>query len=798
MKQLQSKPLASLVFVLIWVQVFHGSLFAQQIQLEMLLKEFNAYRETNYQEKVYLHLDRPSYLTGETMHFSVFLVDGSFHKPSAVSTVVYIEVLDRTNTTVLESKVAVREGAGNGVLFLPATLSSDNYRIRAYTNWMKNYDPAFYFHQAVSIVNPFRAHESEDKSQASGFQAQFFPEGGNLIAGVSGKVAFRVMNTNDIGIEFKGVLLDQQKDTITTFAPLRFGIGNFEFTPRTGNIYTAVITDSKGLVKTFTIPTAQEEGYGIKVTDTLDNQVIISLTQVSERSTSISGAYLVIHARNRITHALFNPLFKGSGVVLVNRDDLLDGISCITIFNQAMKPVCERLYFKRPENQLNLQVEPNQKLYGVRRPVKLNVSAMAGQKYSRADLSVSVYKLDSFPQSGQNIVTTLWLTSELKGDIESPEYYFDSSKETKQAIDNLMLTHGWRRFRWSELTTKSEKAFVPENNGHILRGKIIQADGSPAAKVLTYLSAPGKSISLYPYTSTEKGEVFYEVREFTNKRKVVVQTHPSADSTLQISIDSPFSAAYDSQVIRPLVLTATLKDHILERSISMQISDIYAMDSVAGTSERSRAFYGIADAVYHLDDYTRFPVMEEVMREYVPGVLVRKRRDGFQFLVLDNVHKSVFRESPLVLLDGVPLFNEDEIMKIDPLIIRKLEVLQRRWYLGPLTFDGIVSYSTYTGDLNSFQLNPRALVLDYEGLQEQREFYTPVYGNREKRESRLPDHRTMLFWSPRFSATTDGQAQVEFYTSDVPGTYKVVIEGITPSGEVGSATSILEVKESVN
>jgi hypothetical protein len=799
MKRLPGKRILSSILLIILVQAMHSSVQAQQLQLDKLLKDFNTYRESNYQEKLFLHLDRPSYLTGETMHFSAYLVDGSFHKPSGVSSVVYVEVLDRTNTTVLECKLSMHDGAGSGMLFLPATLNSDNYRVRAYTNWMKNYDPAFYFHQVVSIVNPFRGKEASGKPKEDEVQAHFFPEGGNLIAGVSGKVAFRVTNADDTGIDFQGVLLNQHKDTIITFAPLQFGIGHFEFTPLPEDSYTAVITDHKGQRKSFALPAAQEEGYAMKVTDTLDAQVIISLRHVRKQTTSLVGVYLVIHARNRISHAFFTPLVDGSGVVLVNRNDLLDGISHITVFDQGMKPVCERLYFKQPKNLMTLQVAPNQKYYGVRRSVKMDVTAQVGQEVTQADLSVSVYKLDSFPQSGQNIVNTLWLTSELTGNVESPEFYFDSSTETKQAIDNLMLTHGWRRFRWSALTLEQEKEFVPEKNGHILKGKIMHADGTPATKVLTYLSAPGKSINLYAYTSTEKGEVFYEMREFTDKQTVVVQTHPAADSTLRISIDSPFSTAYDSQRIKPLVLTPALKDPILERSIAMQIADIYAMDSVTETSqERGQAFYGTADAVYLLDNYTRFPVMEEVMREYVPGVFVRKRKDGFQFLVADNVHKSVFRESPLILLDGVPLFDEDEIMSTDPLLVRKLEVVQRRWYMGPLTFEGIVSYSTYTGDLNGFKLNPRALVLDYEGLQQQREVYAPVYGNRQQRESRLPDHRTMLYWNPRFTTASDGRVQLEFYTSDVPGIYKIVVEGITRNGEVGSATNVLEVKEPVN
>ena len=80
-------------------------------------------------------------------------------------------------------------------------------------------------------------------------------------------------------------------------------------------------------------------------------------------------------------------------------------------------------------------------------------------------------------------------------------------------------------------------------------------------------------------------------------------------------------------------------------------------------------------------------------------------------MVLDNVGKSVFKDSPLVLLDGVPIFDEDEIMNFSPLQVRKLEVMARRWYLGQLSFNGIVSYTTYFGDLGGFPLHPKSITL---------------------------------------------------------------------------------------
>jgi hypothetical protein len=186
--------------------------------------------------------------------------------------------------------------------------------------------------------------------------------------------------------------------------------------------------------------------------------------------------------------------------------------------------------------------------------------------------------------------------------------------------------------------------------------------------------------------------------------------------------------------------------------------------------------------------------MEEVMREYVPGVLVRKRRDGFHFLVIDSPNKTVFNESPLMMIDGVPFFDEDEIMSFDPLKIKTLDVMTQRYYLGLNHYPGVVSYRTYQGDLAGFQINKHALIIDFDGLQLQREFYVPKYDQQKERDSRLPDQRQQLYWNPRVTTSKDGKQQLSFTTSDLTGEYLIVIEGLSKDGVPGAASASFSVK----
>src|ERR1700744_441810 len=145
-----------------------------------------------------------------------------------------------------------------------------------------------------------------------------------------------------------------------------------------------------------------------------------------------------------------------------------------------------------------------------------------------------------------------------------------------------------------------------------------------------------------------------------------------------------------------------------------------------------------------------------------------------------------------MLLDGVPYFNEDSVVAVDPLKIKRLDVLTERYYSGPLFFDGVMSLTTYQGDLSDIRLDPAALGGDYDALQPGREFYPPVYES--GRNDRVPDFRDVLPWEPRLRTTAGALTHAAFFTSDVPGTYRGVIQGITKDGSPGVRIFTFSVK----
>ena len=397
---------------------------AQKAEVDTLLKKFDRYRTTFAPEKLYVHLDQEFYLTGESLWFKLYTVDASLHKPLDISNVAYLEILDKENRPVLQTKIAMQNGIGNGSLFLPASIASGNYTVRAYTNWMKNFDADFYFHKQISIINTFRKLDLEKSNVLSKPDAQFFPEGGNLVAGLKSKIAFRVINSAGKGIEFNGTVVDQNNDTITSFKPFKFGLGSFYFTPMAGHEYRVVIKPAEGQASTYKFPPIHESGYVMHLKDSADDHLYVSVSSSLKEVPKVPAVYLFVHARNMISKAAVHFLQQGSVTITIPKKDLQDGISHITLFDADLRPVCERLYFTPIKNKLVVDVQASQREFGIRRKVSLDISTQNPEHQPQAsNLSVSVYKLDSLQnRADDGILSYFLLNSDLKGTIESPGY----------------------------------------------------------------------------------------------------------------------------------------------------------------------------------------------------------------------------------------------------------------------------------------------------------------------------------------------------------------------------------------
>lgn len=806
--------------------------FAQDIA-HLAAQQFNNFGKVAFTEKVFLHTDKSFYLAGEVLWFKVYYVDGTFNKPADLSKVAYVEIFDDKHKPVMQGKVALKKGFGYGSFYLPSSLSAGHYTLRAYTNWMKNFGADRFFEQSLSIVNSLKPLPAVAKDSVRKHPIQFFPEGGNLVLGIPCKVAFQGTDEEGRGLSFSGVVTNQRNETVARFEPLKFGIGYFLFTPVAGDSYSASIQFADGQTTIASLPAAYAQGYSMRVEDGSGDLINVTVSG----SFDGTAVFLLAHNKQAVKAAERKSLVNGQCVFSLDRRSLGPGISQLTVFTDNKQPVCERLYFVYPPASLAISSAIDAPLYGPRQPINLalttaasrivsdatfaqaggtadglatSTSSIAASKGMAANLSLSVYKLDSLTTAPQqHILSYLWLNAELKGMVESPDYYFSAADKTvASAMDNLMLVHGWRRFNWNDIFADKSPAFSfrPEFDGLLISGKIFRngADslsGDVAIGVRTFLSIPGTKLQFYPAISNADGDLHFDVRDYYGPGEIILQAEP--DSVFRFDIANPFSELFSDGHVASTVsnfntqaLSPALEPLLTEGSINMQVQNAFFSDRISQfyiPSIDTIPFYGNGARQYLLDDYVRFTTTEEVLREYVPDVAVRKSDGHFQLYVFNWEIERHYKGSPLVLLDGVPV-SIDKIMGYDPLKMRKLQVMTDRFVTGEFVYDGIISFTTYHGDLTELKLDAKAVIMDYDGLQLKREFYSPVYESAAQKASRLPDLRNQLLWNPSILTDASGKGNIRFYSSDLTGKYIGVIEGINDAGYAGSHSFFFEVK----
>ena len=783
-------------FLAILLFLFNTASVFPQSFLDTVKNTFN--RDQRFmQEKLYLHTDKDVYFTGETIWFKLYYVDATFHQPMDVSKVAYVEIISADHKPVMQIKIELNKGMGEGFIDLPSSIGSGNYQLRAYTNWMKNFSADFFFEKKISVMNAYK-NSSGNVNYTSKNHIQFFPEGGHLVNGIESKIAFEAVGISGKRDDVAGVIVNSDNDTITHFATLRFGLGQFLLTPHSGKNYKAVCFWNDGTTTVQPLPNASDDGYVMRMKDD-GSQLNLLVTTHGTMNNSI--VYLLVHTRQRLKVAKLDALQNGRVNFTINKDSLAEGISHITLFNSNRQPVCERLFFKRPVDTVAFQVKSRETSYGTREKISLSIATFNSKSEAvKSNASLSVFLLDSVQQLDQAGITAyLYLTSDIKGNIDSPNYYlYSKNEEVNEATENLMLTHGWTRFDWSNLLNHAPAFnFLPEFSGHIVNARISNREKSSSLKdVPVYFSVPAERYLFSTATSDENGRVRFDVRKFYGAAEVVVQTNHELDSSYRVDVASPFVENYSDRSLSFLNPNPRFASDLSSQFKVTEISRVYGedhpLDYVLPLSD-STAFYGEPNGKYFLDEYTRFTTMEEVLREYVTEVQVRKSRENFHLHILNTPYNTYFENNPLVLLDGVPVFDMNKIIAFDPLRIKKLEVMSRKVYQGDTSYSGILSFSTYQGDIGGYTLDPNALVVRYDGLQIDKEFYSPNYEDPRNKKSRLPDFRTTLFWSPNISISTQSNSSVPFFSSDLPGKYLVVVEGMTPDGKCGSGRLVIDV-----
>ena len=415
--------------------------------------------------------------------------------------------------------------------------------------------------------------------------------------------------------------------------------------------------------------------------------------------------------------------------------------------------VLKKITAFRSPTDLAFNVNGLQQKYSKRSKVNFSLNNVAFS----ANLSVAVFKSDG-----------LELNSEQSLDL--------TSSIVKQSATSL----------WSD---KNPSVASPvEYNGHFVTGHVVdKLSGKPISGVEVYLSVSGERFYFGKATSDEKGGILFDVGKPYGSLQIVVQLPFLKDSSAVVQINSPYATATTFEKFDGTVLyqgqKSQLDDRVFYSTIDKSFERNRATTYFLPHFNDSTVFYGTPDKTYFLDDYTRFNTMEEVLREYVVEVDLRKSNQQYKFSVLDIPNKKSFENNPLVLIDGVPTSDINKVVAFDPLKVKRMDIVSRKFFLGDQSYDGIVSFITYNGDLAGCDLDRQTLVVDYPGIPIKRQFNNIQYVDDEAVKSRVPDLRVLLYWDPYIKIKQQQTREFTFYTPDLVGNYIIEIRGVAENGQ---------------
>ena len=807
--------------------------------VRQLLDRFRAYNEQRPTEKVYLHTDRETYLTGETIWMKGYLFNGTNHVADTVSRVLYVDVVDPIARKIrLRMQLRATDGYAPGQLSLPDSMPAGTYQLRAYTNFMRNEPEGYFFTKTLTVLRPGGQAPTGSMAQTPAPRppdVQFLPEGGQLVRGLDGRVAFKAVSVSGRYTDVSGFVLDAQKDTVAGFTSTHAGMGYFAIKPETGQTYTPFVRLGDGTVAPYPMPAVQAHGVVMQV-DNLTNKdnIRVYLRHNKTAGPSAAGApaaamTLVAHTRGMMVQAAKVPLAKHSSVVQLPRDWFAEGIVQLTLFDEVNKPVCERLVFVNRNEQVTVALTPAQPTYKNRQKVELTVTTTnSAGKPVAANLSLSAVDARLAPEADSNgatITSHLLLSSDLTGTIEQPGYYFDPAQKNRvQHLDLLLMTQGWRRFAWTDVLAGTIAPIkYPIEQGLSLTGRVVrpnQKDIGGRVKltfVLARRDSTGKEAgrNFLAGESDERGNYAAYDLDFTDTTTVLIQgTKGKANRDLVITLDQLLDppvtitrVPYNPFEFRRDELAEFIKrtNEYLEIERQIRRNGEVLLESVTVRAKRyeerdSRTFYGTPDDTvkfYQNNTAWRLTVLD-VIQGRVAGVQVMG--SGFSARVqIRGAANFGGAVEPLFVLDGMPV-DLQTITSISVQDVDRVDVLKgaSASIYGSRGGGGVISVLTKRGGSSNADLTkeaaPGTLVARLPGYAPRREFYAPWYNVKNEVADRRPDYRTTLFWSPVVQTGADGKATVSFYTSDAKTTLRIRAEGATPDGRPGVGRGTIRVE----
>lgn len=826
--------------------------------LTQLVEKFDRFRKQYPQEKIHLHFDKPFYAIGDTIYFKAYVVNSLKNEPSQLNNLLHIEFIDVNNRLLRDLIMPLVDGISFGSLPIPNDIPPGNFRIRAYTNWMRNFDAEYFFDRSFPLGKAGNAATDKKIALSPGAGTEkngspanettqpaierqpdygigIYPEAGQLINGLPARLAFKALDKSGLGTSCKVRLLDGNGTALAMSSTGYAGMGHLDFTPMHGQTYTVSASFADGTEKRLAVMPAKASGYALSIRRTDSGDLRIRIT--ANVPAGKAEYYLLAQSAGNIQYIAKNRVDeKGISATLSSRR-FSTGVLQFTLFDGDLHPVAERLVFIDNHDQLRINLKPIKENFAPREKVQLDLLATDNKgEPVLGSFSVSVTnasKLATAEEQEKTILTDLLLTSDLRGYIESPNYYFSGTTEAMLALDDLMLTQGWRRFIWQDiLAEKLQPVDYQPATSLTIAGKILNKNGTPVAGgKVSMISISGTSMTLDTITDSN-GRFLFDRLSFIDSLQYQVQGKTATgDNNVTIIMDSfPGPAITINKNLpdcRRSSDTAFLsylkyrgaefdqmkkygrfpKDATLLKAVEVRAKKMTLQEEAVLPSSNLNG-PGRADQVLTYEDFQDCHDFSSCIQGKLRGIRLKSMlyppgdRNATPILM-------AFSNSPadvpmLLIRDGAELPVSD-LRNINPYDIQSVEVLRSGSYThvyGTRGINGIILITSKRGGIdynakykkaleaeaNKGHLNQRAT-----GYYTSRQFYAPDYSTSVANVD-IPDERSTVYWAPNLVTDDDGKALLEFFHSDEKGKFKVQVEGLTESGKIGRKVFYYEVK----
>jgi hypothetical protein len=779
-------------------------------------------------EKVYLNTDRDYYSPGDDIWFKAYLIDASEMLLSNHSNNLHVELISPDSKIVDSRIIKLDEGLGNGDFQLSGNLQSGLYRLRAYTNYMRNFGDQLFFMKDITIINSSDTNdELFDRTRyiTNKIEINFFAESGSLVDNVTSLVAFKAVDGEGEGCDVWGEVYSSGGDLVTSFRSIHRGMGTFSLKPVTGlNYYAIVKNQDSDIIKT-EIPKSFPAGITLSVILNEENRHIVTIaTNFTTLPLIIDkDMFLTISAHNTILKSLNFKLKSTINRFILPEYDLPDGLVMLTLFDQDSLPRCERLIYIQNNEDIRVNIETDKVLYKQRDSISVRISlSKASGIWQEAFLSFSatekIYTNDS-PNFSSTITSWFLLESDVRGQVEEPSYYFDpSNPERLKDLDLLLCTQGWRDFEWKYQDT----LYLPETGFKIsgrIRRLLIDIPFDEAKVNICILQNENKIISSIPVDSS--GRFGLELVDLNGSARLIasatgnrgnlqglllldsMEYSPAKVSAGTLGTNLYLKENFHNNNLTELKQSYEIKNTIREKytlSDTILLSEVIIAtkkkeDPQTNQISNSRMLYGSPDnEILITTQMESYPEIRYLLMGKIAGLYfttpVSPSDSGIRIRGIGSFSGS----EPVFMLDGMIV--SYEMIKAIPISwIDRIDVLKsgKASALGVRGANGAISIITKTGESVPYKPVLHSVNIKISGYSKPRIFYSPNHSSDDK-SIYNPDLRTTLFWEPNIIIRNNEDSFLNYFNSDNLSTIKINVEGITNTGIPFAGTKEYEVK----